>query len=653
MGIFFGKIFRAILMFLDDAVYGLAEMVYRLFIRIAETGIFSQASIQEFAGRIYFFLGLAMLFKVSISIIDYIMNPDSVKDNKVGASKLLKNIVTILVGIVAIPYVFEAAYGLQRIILQDNVIGNLILGVKYTDADKAESFTHRAGDEMSFTVYNAFFHINEDLDLPETCQNGAWEDAEGNFKDECFPTGESSSDLNAVKDKYIAAYNAKERNELTKFDVMNATVKYDGDDEFVFSYMYVVATAAGAFLCYILLLFCFDIAVRSVKLGFLQLIAPIPLISKIDPKKGDEVFSKWVKEVTSTYLVLFLRLVAIYFAIYIVSSLTDSYNIVKPTDADEKNLFVNVFMIFGVLLFVKDLPKLVETLTGVKIDGTLSLNKRMRSVPLVGNKVSDAGALLGRTAGHLGAGLWGQTGKKAFNWTGGKIKDKYGASSHLKPFVDKFKNGAGGAYERANKFMGGHLSQIGGDIASTMGTGHYAKKIDKQVEMLKKVAGFKDALKKQADFDTSAIKHSDIDGLKVNNAVKQFMKDDRHNTTKKMKQAYDDLVNSGTATAEQIATARTAYEEAQKLSITNGTTDEIRIMKENLASFISDNSSDLNGIKFTDDKGDHYITEITDSKAGYDAINYASIAANNEVVQITNTDHYEHSKVALNAQPKK
>ena len=401
MGIFFGKIFRAILMFLDDAVYGLSELVYRLFIRIAETGIFSQASIQEFAGRIYFFLGLAMLFKVSISIIDYIMNPDSVKDNKVGASKLLKNIVTILVGIVAIPYVFEAAYGLQRIILKDNVIGNLILGVKYTDANEAESFTHRAGDEMSFTVYNAFFHINEEL-VDSTCQNGAWEDVEGNFKDECFPAGESSSDLNVVKDKYIAAYNAKERKELTKFDIMNATVKYNGDDEFVFSYMYVVATAAGAFLCYILLLFCFDIAVRSVKLGFLQLIAPIPLISKIDPKKGDEVFNKWVKEVTSTYLVLFLRLVAIYFAIYIVSSLTDSYNIVGHTD--EKNLFVNVFMIFGVLLFVKDLPKLVETLTGVKIDGSLSLNKRMREVPLVGNRVADAAGFVGRSARNLGLG---------------------------------------------------------------------------------------------------------------------------------------------------------------------------------------------------------------------------------------------------------
>lgn len=404
--IFFGKIFRALFMALDDAVYGLAEIVYRLFIKIAETGIFSPESIQTFAGRIYFFLGLAMLFKVSISIIDYIMNPDSIKDNKVGAGKLLKNIVIILIGIVTIPYIFQAAYSLQRIILRDNVIGNLILGVKYTDSsteEDARSFTERAGDEMSFSIYKAFFHINEEL-VDSSCQNGAWEGENGTYRDGCWPSGESTTDLSMIKDKYIAAYNAKERKQLTKFNIMNATVKTkDGDEVFLFDYMYVVATLAGAFLCYILLVFCFDIAVRSVKLGFLQLIAPVPLISKIDPKKGDEVFNKWVKECVSTYALLFIRLVAIYFAIYIISSVTDTYNVV--TEADEKNLFVNVFIIFGVLLFVKDLPKLIESLTGIKLDGNLNIAKKLRSVPLVGNAAAEGVALGGKTIGNLGRGI--------------------------------------------------------------------------------------------------------------------------------------------------------------------------------------------------------------------------------------------------------
>ena len=507
MGIFFGKIFRAILMLLDDAVYGLAEMVYRLFIKIAETGIFSQGSIQEFAGRIYFFLGLAMLFKVSISIIDYIMNPDSVKDNKVGASKLLKNIVTILVGIVAIPYVFEAAYGLQRIILKDNVIGNLILGVKYTDNESdAKSYTEKAGDEMSFAIYNAFFHINEEL-VDSTCQNGAWEGEDGVFKDDCWPEGKSNQNLDEIKDKYITAYNDKERKKLAQFEIMNATVKgEDGDEEFVFSYMYVVATAAGAFLCYILLLFCFDIAIRSVKLGFLQLIAPIPLISKIDPKKGDEVFSKWVKEVTSTYLLLFIRLVAIYFAIYIVSSLTDTYNVAGHTD--EKNLFVNVFMIFGVLLFVKDLPKLVETLTGVKIDGTLSLNKRLRDVPILGKPTAEGIALGGRTMGNIGSGLFRGIKSK-------DIKSSMGAAwDDIRNDARNYRHGMWSAGKQALGVNDRQLDRLEMEKAKIL------KKNQSKNNNIKKYNGVSDAIKKMEDrawdqISTGQSKAADNDGVNL------------------------------------------------------------------------------------------------------------------------------------------
>ena len=40
--------------------------------------------------------------------------------------------------------------------------------------------------------------------------------------------------------------------------------------------------------------------------------------------------------------------------------------------------------------------------------------------------------------------------------------------------------------------------------------------------------------------------------------------------TKGLKQKYEDMKNSGTATVEQIANARSAYEEAQKLSISKG-----------------------------------------------------------------------------------
>ena len=80
---------------------------------------------------------------------------------------------------------------------------------------------------------------------------------------------------------------------------------------------------AGITLTAVVLLlinFCMDVAVRSIKLAFLQLVAPIPIISYIDPKSGkDGLFKKWYDMCFKTYLSLFIRLLALYFAIYIKS----------------------------------------------------------------------------------------------------------------------------------------------------------------------------------------------------------------------------------------------------------------------------------------------------------------------------------------------
>jgi hypothetical protein len=125
------KIFRSFFAFFDVIAYTLIGLVYQLFMLISEAGIFSQASIQAFASRIYVLLGLFMIFRVSISLVTYILNPDSFSKGDVGAPALLKGFVFALLGIVLVPYVFEAAYSLQRIVLKDNLIGNLIMGMSW------------------------------------------------------------------------------------------------------------------------------------------------------------------------------------------------------------------------------------------------------------------------------------------------------------------------------------------------------------------------------------------------------------------------------------------------------------------------------------------------------------------------------------------
>lgn len=391
------KLFRIALAALDIVVYWLLELIYSLFIAISSAGIFSQATIQSFATRIYVFLGLIMVFKVSISLVTYIMNPDNFSKGDVGAPALLKGFIFALVGIVLVPYAFEIAYSFQRVILKENVIGNLILGMGHDEnSEFSENFIKSGGKYMADTVYNAFYRPNEKL-VGDACISDPGD---------CDMSKYFETD---VLDKYEKAYGEEDGAPLSvvhrlDWDILNATTEKDGETIFVMDYTYVVTTVIGLFIAYILLLFCIDIAVRSVKLCFLQLIAPIPLIAKVDPKKGDKVFGNWLKECTSTYLDVFMRLLAIYFALFIISSISlTPYNMIDGgTFSGATGVFVEIFLIIGTLNFARELPKLIGGIFGIDFKGmggfTLNPAKKLGATPILG---AMGGNLVRKTAAGL------------------------------------------------------------------------------------------------------------------------------------------------------------------------------------------------------------------------------------------------------------
>ena len=395
--IWFMKLIRILLAAIDIVVYWLLELVYSLFIAISSAGIFSQATIQSFATRIYVFLGLIMVFKVSISLVTYIMNPDNFSKGDVGAPALLKGFIFALVGIVLVPYAFEIAYSFQRVILKENVIGNLILGMGHDEnSEFSDSFIESGGKYMADTVYNAFYRPNEELVGDECLADPG----------DCDMSEYFEAD---VLDKYEDAYGEEDGAPLSvvhrlDWDILNATYEQDGETVFVMDYTYLITTLIGGFITYILLLFCIDIAVRSVKLCFLQLIAPIPLIAKVDPKKGDKVFGNWLKECTSTYLDVFMRLLAIYFALFIISSISlQPINMVEGGTFDGfLGLILAVFLIIGTLNFARELPKLIGGIFGIDFKGmggfTLNPAKKLGATPILG---AMGGNLVRKTAAGL------------------------------------------------------------------------------------------------------------------------------------------------------------------------------------------------------------------------------------------------------------
>ena len=612
------KVLRLFFALFDKITFWAVEMIYALFMNIASAGIFSQATIQVFASRIYVFLGLIMVFKVSISLVTYIMNPDNFSKGDVGAPALLKGFIFALVGIVLVPYVFEIAYSAQRIILKENVIGNLILGM---GAEENKEFTgdylKEGGKNMASTIMSTFYKPDiKALELSEECAvnpiTSCKDDLEKKFESK-------------VWDKFKTAFGTEPRDvdDMLDGDILNATWQNkEGDTVFIMDYTFIFSTLCGLLVAYILFLFCVDIAVRSVKLSFLQLIAPIPLIARVDPKKGKDTFDKWMKECVSTYLDVFVRLLAIYFSLFIISAISDKpVNMVTGEEyTGFTGLLLTVFLIIGALNFARELPGLIGKIFGLDLKGsggfTLNPAKKFGATPLIGGALVGAAGLAGRSAGQLAALGGDLIGKTApAGWLKDKAKDIKDSIVNSKA-VDKM-GGYIDAFNDWDKNHGGHFAAIGYDAANTAhGIGSAALQsagvLDRRLDRLEmeKARLMKNEQKRKDDI-ASAQAYKDSYSKMEDRAWELITSGKAGQTSKDYMSKFANLEaakNSGDAAA--IAAAQTAFDDFKKANLSKYMNDNFDDIRKEDATF--DELAKENEIAF-----DNYYANSKDQNPGY------------------------------------
>lgn len=418
-------VLRTICWFFDKIIYGLIAQIYNIFVMLTEATIFTQADIKAFSTRLYALISLVMVFKLAFSFISYIVNPDTLVDKQKGGSKLITNIVIAIALLASTPLIFNEAYYVQGVIVKEGVIEKLVLGTN------SNYKTNKPEQLLSTYTFLTFFAPNPNLTACATS------DATTISSDCITKLDEANSDIGAGT-VYSKAVSSGELNELWGYngDLINlkttVTSKEAGTkSDYVFNYQFGISTVLGIMLCLILLNFCLDIAIRVIKLGFLQLIAPIPIILSISPGKKNDTLSKWGKECFQTYASLFLRTAVIYFALSIIGTINKGGGVISfVSGGTNTNPFVKIFLIFGVLLFAKEFPKLLEELLGMKFTSKFSLNplKRMAEAPVFGG-------LTRKTAGlaSAGASLLGNSAKAGGAWLAGKafMKDKSRADEHF------------------------------------------------------------------------------------------------------------------------------------------------------------------------------------------------------------------------------
>lgn len=401
-----GNVLRFLFAWVDSVVAKVITEVYNVLINLSELILYSDNIVKTIGKRIGLLLGIFMLFRLAISLINYMISPDKSKDNSKGGAKLVTNIVVSLVLLSTINVIFEQAYKIQITLVKSNIIGKIFFG---------ESDTPNM--DVGYYLYSSFFTPNSNPDiLGDSCKD-IWDPTIKYLGTECFSKIEQYTENETA----MIIENARKDMQMSKiFYKYRLVLAMDSSkDEFVFNYIPILSTVAGVITLFILISFSMELATRAVKLLFLQIIAPIPIIFNMDLGKGKDVFQKWYKDCFSTYISVFLRLLAINFVVFMLVLLKGNFK-----SSFDGNWLLNVFLIIGCLIFAKRVPKLLEDMMGIKMDG-MSLHpfKKFQEQALFGKQIGGfASNTLKGTAGALGGAAAGfRAGGRVDNRLGGTL----------------------------------------------------------------------------------------------------------------------------------------------------------------------------------------------------------------------------------------
>lgn len=494
---------RQIAIYLDSVVYTLASWSYKIFYDLSASSLLSSLNLASASQRLYTLLGIFMLFRLAFSFIKYIVNPD---DMEKGTSKFITNLAVSLALIVSVPWIFNRAFQLQTYIMESNVIGNLILGM---DMDRSDEDTFNAssyGQSIAFMVFSAFYRPNSSsISGLEPCENiliyyndyiepdsNGQVKYNGNAKDAAVAkeSEKIAACINALnnvdgKIKYLfddkdgsvelgtMFYIASQRRDmsvLTNPAVFRAHVS----ETYVVNYTSIVSTVALGFLALLFINYSFDVAIRNVKLCFLQIIAPIPIILNIEPgdAKGDKKsLNWWVKECLRTYVDLFIRVATVYFGVFLINILFTGSSVLGSTNT---STWFCVFMILGILLFVKQIPEMIGKAFGIDVKGQFSLNplkrigdNKLASMALGGaaGLVSGIGTGIAAYRGARGAqaGVGESLRRALTGGLGGAVHSGFsGATKGVKGFKDIVGN-ARDNWSRSGRIAGANVGTTYGE----------------------------------------------------------------------------------------------------------------------------------------------------------------------------------------------
>lgn len=338
-----GAMWRWICALICEPIYSLLANLYELFFNLASVEVFTNAHFAEVYRRVQSILTVVMVFYIMFEFIKYIVQPDFMTDKEKGTDGLIKRIAISVLLLVFTPFIFNAATTVQNSIIKSEFLSKVMIGRTFSNSSSSEDDTFsKLGRTFSTNILSLFYYSNPEYKM---CNDDAFE---------C---------------EWIVGFNKSEL--LTNGTISSLQIGLDSRESgdvvvWHIHFDHFFAVVVGGFVLYIFILYSIQIGRRVFHIAFLRLIAPIPIVAYMSSTK-DGLFQKWYKQCISVYLDMFIRLLIIYFVLFVCNLLLDAkasgtlFNGLGNLSEFSENL-IYIFLILGLLLFAQMAPKLIQDL---------------------------------------------------------------------------------------------------------------------------------------------------------------------------------------------------------------------------------------------------------------------------------------------------
>lgn len=348
-----------IFVLIDSWIYALAAFAMQAFFAIAKLQLSTENinDISYITSRIMLLCGVYALFKLSITLINCIIDPNKIEKSGKSGTKIVQRIVIAVVLLASSKFIFDELFAFQNVVIDSNVIPKIIYGdANYNDENDGDMAL--TSKKFVNSVFVTLFENN---------------------------TAETSPSE--------AAKTAKNRVLQGESILLLSPYAYDAG----FHYVPFVTGIVGILLCYYFIAFAFELGTRIIKLFVLQVISPIPIIMSIDPSSKSDKLVNFAKLYGGIYLNVFVRILTVYVAFVALNLVTSVF--------DGINWLAKILLIIGVFHAAKELPKLIEDALGIKL-GLGDAGKGFGAV-LKGTIAGGAGLVGGAIAGGISGGAGG------------------------------------------------------------------------------------------------------------------------------------------------------------------------------------------------------------------------------------------------------